>query len=584
MGSNGYITFTQGDTDYSETLSEHFDLARVAALYDDLDPGDGGTVSYKQLTDRVAITYDGVVKNSTSYANTFQIELFFDGAIAITYLNIGITDGLAGLSDGTGLDPEFYESNLSDLSSCGPEPPKAVGGRLQIYWNDPSTLALQATDDGLPDPPATLDYIITELPLHGTLTDPGAGEIATAPYTLVNHDNEVVYTPTPDFSGMDGLKFKANDGGIPEEGGGDSNTARLFIQVVIPDPDVFYSFPLDSDPGFTTEGDWEFGQPTGGGTHNRDPISGYTGDYVYGYNLAGDYPVEMEETYYLTTPAFNCSNLIQTELRFRRWLGVEGSQFDHASIEASHDGQMWETVWENGTLSFGEGVWSYAVYDISTVADGHDTVYVRWGMGPTDDSVTYPGWNLDDIEIWALEGAPVRHIASSDPADGAIDARQPLDPITLEAQGWSSVQLTFDGPVDALTETKFALAESCLAGECDGVAPGVESVETTGAVVTITLDRPLDPLTWTVVSYVDGNESDVVRLGFLPADADSSFTANANDIVVVVDGIAVGVPLHQYDIDRSGTVTANDIVVLVDLLNGAAPFEAYFGKSLPAMP
>ena len=584
VSSNGYITFTEGDTDYSETLAEHFALARVAALYDDLDPGSGGTVSYRQLADRVAVTYEGVFKHSTSLGNTFQIEMFFNGAIAITCLDIGSADGLAGLSDGTGLNPEFYESDLSALSSCGPEPPKALGGRVNVYWNDPSMLELQATDDGLPDPPASLEYIITALPVEGTLSDPGAGVIEAVPYTLVGYGNEVVYTPAPGFSGMDNLRFKANDGGIPEEGGGDSNIARLFLQVLIPDPEVFYSFPLSADPGWSIEGDWAFGQPSGGGTHNRDPISGYTGDYVYGYNLAGDYSVEMEETLYLTTPALDCSNLIQTELRFRRWLGVEGSEFDHAGIEVSHDGVQWDTVWENGVWSLGENDWSYAVYDISTVADGRETVYVRWGMGPTDDSVTYPGWNLDDIEIWALEGAPPRHIAASDPADGSIDARQPLDPNTLEAQGWSSVQLTFDGPVDALPESKFTLQEHCEAGECDGVAPGVEHVETLGAVVNVTLDRPLDPLTWTVLSYIDGDENDVVRLGFLPADADGSSTANANDIVSVVDGVTEGAPLHRYDIDRSGTVTANDIVVLIDLLNGAGAFEAYFGKSLPDMP
>jgi len=383
---------------------------------------------------------------------------------------------------------------------------------------------------------------------------------------------------------MDNLRFKANDGGIPEEGGGDSNVALLMIQVLIPEPEVFYAFPLDEDPGWSVEGDWAFGQPTGAGTHNRDPNSGYTGDYVYGYNLAGDYPSNMEETLYLTTPALDCSNLMLTELRFRRWLGVEGSQFDHASVQASHDAEEWVTIWENGAVSMGELDWSYAIYDISAVADGRDTVYVRWGMGPTDDSVTYPGWNLDDIEIWALEGAPVRHITSSTPADGAIDARQPLDPNTLEAQGWSSVEITFDGPVDALTEAKFALEEVCNAGDCDGVAPDVDSVVAEGSVANLTLDRPLDPLTWTVISYVDGDENDVVRLGFMPADADGSSTSNANDIVAVVDGVAAGEPLHQYDIDRSGVVTANDIVVLIDLLNGAVPFETYFGKGLPAMP
>jgi hypothetical protein len=44
--------------------------------------------------------------------------------------------------------------------------------------------------------------------------------------------------------------------------------------------------------------------------------------------------------------------------------------------------------------------------DISAVADGQSTVYLRWAMGPTDDSNTYPGWNIDDVEIWAVDMSP----------------------------------------------------------------------------------------------------------------------------------------------------------------------------------
>ena len=40
-------------------------------------------------------------------------------------------------------------------------------------------------------------------------------------------------------------------------------------------------------------------------------------------------------------------------------------------------------------------------YDISAVADGQSTVYVRWTMGTTDTFVAVLcGWNIDDVEIW----------------------------------------------------------------------------------------------------------------------------------------------------------------------------------------
>jgi len=27
-------------------------------------------------------------------------------------------------------------------------------------------------------------------------------------------------------------------------------------------------------------------------------------------------------------------------------------------------------------------------------------------MGPTDEGVTYPGWNIDDVELWAVDAGP----------------------------------------------------------------------------------------------------------------------------------------------------------------------------------
>ncbi|MEE8385321.1 MAG: agmatine deiminase family protein [Dehalococcoidia bacterium] len=168
-----------------------------------------------------------------------------------------------------------------------------------------------------------------------------------------------------------------------------------------PAPLLMQAFSLDSDPGWTTEGGWAFGVPTGGGSSNGDPGSGYTGTNVYGYNLSGDYDNNLPAVY-LTTTAIDCSGFTVTQLRFRRWLGIEGRPNDRASIEVSSNGTDWTTIWRHTSDSLSESSWSAQVYDISAQADGQATVYLRWGMGPTNDSVTYPGWNIDDVEIWAV--------------------------------------------------------------------------------------------------------------------------------------------------------------------------------------
>jgi hypothetical protein len=158
------------------------------------------------------------------------------------------------------------------------------------------------------------------------------------------------------------------------------------------------AFPLDSNPGWAVEGQWAFGQPTGGGSHNHDPVAGHTGSFVYGYNLNGDYENNLTARYLTTTP-IDCTGVSSVELRFWRWLGVQATPYDWATVRASNDGISWTTVWDNYGQLIADTTWVHQVLDISAVADGRAAVYIRWGMGPTDGSTTYPGWNIDDVEL-----------------------------------------------------------------------------------------------------------------------------------------------------------------------------------------
>jgi PKD repeat protein len=167
--------------------------------------------------------------------------------------------------------------------------------------------------------------------------------------------------------------------------------------VADPTPDLVYSFPLTTDPGWTKDGAWAFGTPTGGGT--GDPSAAHTGNNVLGYNLSGNY-VDSMAAQSLTTTALNCSQLTHTTLKFWRQLAVESATWDHASVEVSTNGSTWTPIWANPLGSIQDGQWGHYSYDISGIADGQATVYIRWVMGPTDGSVTYGGWNIDDIEIW----------------------------------------------------------------------------------------------------------------------------------------------------------------------------------------
>jgi subtilisin family serine protease len=120
IGSNGYITFGQGDPNYLPTLANHFYLPRISALFTDLTPPDAQCVSYKQLEDRMAVTFvDVPVFGDKEAKNSFQIEMFFaDETIRITWLQTNTDSAVVGLSEGKGIPGLFVESDLSEYIEC----------------------------------------------------------------------------------------------------------------------------------------------------------------------------------------------------------------------------------------------------------------------------------------------------------------------------------------------------------------------------------------------------------------------------------------------------------------------------------
>ena len=333
----------------------------------------------------------------------------------------------------------FGDPSLRVVGVPGPTPPTATSVSVDVGVGTLATVTLQATDDGDPNPPAALTYIVTALPAHGRLRDPGAGFINSVPYMLVS-GSAVDYYPTAYYQGADSFQFKANDGGTAPSGG---DSAVATISISIGGVSRFHNFTLDADPGWSTENAWSFGIPLHGGSHALDPASGHTGQNVYGYNLAGDYANSITTTAYLTTTVLDCRNHAGTELRFWRWLGVETALYDHANIAVSNDGTTWTTIWNNpgGTSgNISDTTWSQQVFDISALADDQPTVYIRWGMGPTDSSVSYPGWNIDDIEIWG--NATLTPIPGDVDCDGTVNYGD-INPFVIAISGQATYEDTY---------------------------------------------------------------------------------------------------------------------------------------------
>ncbi|OGV68503.1 MAG: hypothetical protein A2283_22190 [Lentisphaerae bacterium RIFOXYA12_FULL_48_11] len=230
-------------------------------------------------------------------------------------------------------------------------------------------------------------------------------------------------------------------------------------------------FPMDTSPGWTTGTGWAFGKPAGGGGAYgfADPMSGHTGTNVYGYNLGGDYANNIATTRWLTAGPFNLGGVTSTRLGFWRWLGVEQPEYDQAYIDVSSNGTAWVRVWSN-QVTITDSSWIYQSCDVSSVADGCSTVYIRWGLGPTDESWIYCGWNIDDVEILGVPSGPA----------------VPAVPTALTTTAVLSTNITLSWTDNSANEDGFAMERKTGVGgswgEIDRIASNVTAYTNYGLI------------------------------------------------------------------------------------------------------
>ena len=101
VGTNGYITFTQGDT--TSRLSPSAlatELPRIAPLWADLDFTDSGGIYYNRLNGRHVITWNRAAQPLYSGISKFQAILYDDGRIAFVYGKVKAQAALVGISQG----------------------------------------------------------------------------------------------------------------------------------------------------------------------------------------------------------------------------------------------------------------------------------------------------------------------------------------------------------------------------------------------------------------------------------------------------------------------------------------------------
>ena len=172
----------------TQTFQNHFAMPRISALLGWVYPKDKGRLSYKQLSDRVVATGEGVWDAVLQRPSTFQVELFFDGRIRMSWLEVGAYRPVIGLSQGNGVPADFAESDFTKAPACVSDPlevtpsgPLTSRG-LQGGPFSPLCATYHLTNGS--DPPADISWLaspsegwITVEPAGGTLAAGGAADV-----------------------------------------------------------------------------------------------------------------------------------------------------------------------------------------------------------------------------------------------------------------------------------------------------------------------------------------------------------------------------------------------------------------------
>jgi hypothetical protein len=117
---------------------------------------------------------------------------------------------------------------------------------------------------------------------------------------------------------------------------------------------------------------------------------------IYTYN--GNYPNSMSTTIWATSPVMDCSSCSGAwELSFMKRLGVESASFDHAYVAVKTTSGSWTTVYSSGYTA--DTSFNAQTISINNYVANNPAFQVRFGIGTTDGSVTYTGWNVDDVSV-----------------------------------------------------------------------------------------------------------------------------------------------------------------------------------------
>ncbi|MBK8979898.1 MAG: trypsin-like serine protease [Planctomycetes bacterium] len=242
VDSNGWIGLIANQhagTDYTETVAEFLaNPARLAVLWDDLNPASGGAVYFDRFAGGAVVTWAGVPEFSATGSNTFQAQLFSNGDV-ILYYAAGNTalDGLVGYSSGAvANDP----GNL-DLSTAVPFSTAGGGQPVTLSADSLPVLGRVATLRLSNLPGTTISAVLNIGFLQQAIDLTSAGMPACSLLTTLDvgfgmniaGQSATLGVPVPNIGSLAGARFFAQGAvlapGINAVGVATSNGGRLTL-------------------------------------------------------------------------------------------------------------------------------------------------------------------------------------------------------------------------------------------------------------------------------------------------------------------------------------------------------------------
>lgn len=167
-----------------------------------------------------------------------------------------------------------------------------------------------------------------------------------------------------------------------------------------------YRDNFDAASGWTLQGEWQIGAPSGKGSSPPDPTSAFTGSNVLGHDLTGlgahpgDYERSANER--AISPVINASGKTRLQLWYRRWLNVGGGGISY--VEVKQGTSTFQTVWNSDSVAgVSESSWGLQKVDISQYADNNATLQLAFRQfGGPSAAGNRSGWNVDRFVVHSL--------------------------------------------------------------------------------------------------------------------------------------------------------------------------------------